>query len=137
MQKLKRIQLPGLLFIFICSAGNVWAQVARDSELFMTMQRHDSIFFERGFNLCDTNFLRQVTHKDLVFYHDRSGIQNKAQFLHSTSKYLCSDWNNKPIRKVRKESLEVIRYMIKENCMEWCNQECTIFICGHQTNPMF
>lgn len=104
---MKSLRLLGIVIIYISSATTSSAQAARDSELFMTMQRHDSIFFERGFNLCDTIFLMQATHKDLVFYHDRSGIVNKTQFLQSTSKNLCNDWNNKPIRKVRKESLEV------------------------------
>jgi hypothetical protein len=98
-------RMMGLIFMLI--AGNAAAQMPRDSELFLTMQRHDSTFFERAFNSCDTNFLKQAIHADLVFYHDRGGIQNKTQFLTNAIKNLCSDWNNKPIRKVRKESLEV------------------------------
>ena len=107
MKKLTRILLPSILFILNFNVENLLAQERRDSDLFLTMQHHDSLFFERGFNLCDTNYLKQAISKDFVFYHDQSGIENLTQFLNSTKKYLCSDWNNKPIRKVRKESLEV------------------------------
>ncbi|GAO45321.1 DUF4440 domain-containing protein [Flavihumibacter petaseus] len=96
-----------LLFVLTTICSSTTAQVPRDSELFLTMQRHDSIFFERAFNLCDTAYVNRATDKDLVFYHDRNGISYKKQFLENTAKYLCSDWNNKPIRKVKKESLEV------------------------------
>ena len=96
-----------LIFLFFASVNYTYAQVAKDSDLFLDLQKHDSIFFERGFNLCDTIYLEKATHKDLVFYHDQSGVQNKSEFLQSVKKNLCSDFNNKPIRKVRKESLEV------------------------------
>lgn len=42
-----------------------------------------------------------------MFYHDKSGMQNKAVFLENTRKYICGDSNKKPIRKVVEESLEV------------------------------
>ncbi|MDR6845790.1 hypothetical protein J2W95_002500 [Flavobacterium granuli] len=48
-----------------------------------------------------------MIHKDLVFYHDQGGIQDKKTFLERTKQNLCSDSNKKPIRKVRRESLEV------------------------------
>lgn len=107
MEKINRFFYAVVIIFFTCCCTNVYAQVAHDTELYLTMQRHDSIFFERGFNLCDTAYLTKATHNDLVFYHDRSGISNKAQFLENTMKYLCNDWNNKPVRKVRKETLEV------------------------------
>ena len=99
--------LPVLLFLLELNTGDLMAQERRDSDLFLTLQRHDSLFFERGFNLCDTNYLKQALDSEFVFYHDQSGIENKDQLIRSTIKYLCSDPNNKPIRKVRKESLEV------------------------------
>lgn len=73
----------------------------------MQLQNHDSIFFERGFNRCDSAYLMKMTHKELMFYHDRSGIQNKSDFLKNTRQNLCANFNRKPIRKVRAESLEV------------------------------
>ncbi|WP_281225757.1 nuclear transport factor 2 family protein [Flavobacterium aquiphilum] len=99
---MRKLQI--LLFMFVNFA---FGQVAKNSELFLALQKHDSIFFERGFNQCDIDYLTKMTHKDLVFYHDRSGVQDKQKFLENTKKYLCSDSNHKPIRKVRRESLEV------------------------------
>jgi Domain of unknown function (DUF4440) len=107
MHTIMKKVIPGLIIILVLLSNAATAQLPRDSELFITLQRHDSIFFERGFNSCDTHYLKQAIHKDLVFYHDKGGISDKARFMESTKKNLCSDWNNKPIRKVRRESLEV------------------------------
>ncbi|WP_281635298.1 nuclear transport factor 2 family protein [Flavobacterium marginilacus] len=96
-----------LFILLLVSINFAFGQVSKDSELFLALQKHDSIFFERGFNRCDIDYLVKMTHKDLVFYHDRGGIQDKNKFLENTKKNLCSDSNKKPIRKVRKESLEV------------------------------
>lgn len=93
-----------LLFIAVNFAS---AQVPKNSELFLALQKHDSLFFERCFNRCDYAYMEKMTHKDLVFYHDRGGIQDKKKFLERTRQNLCSDSSKKPIRKVRKESLEV------------------------------
>jgi hypothetical protein len=96
-----------LLILLFISVNFAFAQVPKNSELFLALQKHDSIFFERCFNLCDFAYIEKMTHKDLVFYHDRGGIQDKKTFLERTRQNLCSDSNKKPIRKVRKETLEV------------------------------
>ena len=96
-----------LLILLIGSINFAFAQVPKNSELFLALQKHDSIFFERCFNQCDFTYMEKMIHKDLAFYHDRGGIQDKKKFLENTKKNLCSDSNKKPIRKVRKESLEV------------------------------
>lgn len=83
------------------------AQVAKDSELFQKLKLHDSIFFERSFNQCDIEYLKNAIHKDLTFYHDKGGVQNRKQFLKATQKNLCSNIDKKPIRKVDTSSLEV------------------------------
>ncbi|MFN3968764.1 nuclear transport factor 2 family protein [Flavobacterium sp.] len=83
------------------------AQVSKTSELFLTLKKLDSTFFERGFNQCDLDFIDKAIHQDLMFYHDKSGIQNRKAFMDNTKKYLCSEANKKPIRKVIVESLEV------------------------------
>ena len=87
--------------------GKLTAQVPKDSELFRTLKTQDSLFFERSFNQCDTNYLKSAVHPDLVFYHDQGGIQDSQVFLERVKQNLCSDPNNKPIRKVEVESLEV------------------------------
>ena len=99
-----------LLFSIIMAStltGELTAQVHKDSELFRTLKTQDSLFFERSFNQCDTNYLKSAVHPDLVFYHDQGGIQDRQVFLERVKQNLCSDPNNKPIRKVEVESLEV------------------------------
>jgi hypothetical protein len=86
---------------------NVQCQVAKDSELFITMKKQDSIFFEKCFNQCDLEFLKKSTHADFRFYHDQGGLQDRAVFLERVKNNICSDATNKPIRKVVPESLEV------------------------------
>lgn len=36
---------------------HVHAQVGKDSELFLTLKKQDSVFFARGFNQCDLTYL--------------------------------------------------------------------------------
>lgn len=96
-----------LLLIIINSVSLVRGQVAENSELFLTLKKQDSIFFERSFNLCDLEYLNKAIHKDLIFFHDQSGIQNRSDFIENTKKNICSNPNQKPIRKVDEKSLEV------------------------------
>jgi len=91
----------------ILSISIAKGQVAKNSELFLALKKQDSIFFERSFNLCDFEYLNKAIHQDLIFYHDQSGIQNRAIFIANTKKYICGDTIKKPIRKVEEESLEV------------------------------
>jgi hypothetical protein len=82
-------------------------QVDKNSDLFLNLKKHDSIFLELGFNQCDLKYIDQMVHHDLNFYHDQGGIQNKVSFIENVKNYICSDLNKKPIRKVLIESLEV------------------------------
>ncbi len=93
--------------IFISSINLAFGQISKNSDLFKTLKKQDSIFFERSFNLCDIDYLENAIHKDLIFYHDQGGIQNRASFLENTKNNICSDFVKKPIRKVVEESLEV------------------------------
>ena len=94
-----------LILLFSLNIAN--GQVAKNSDIFITLKKLDSIFFERSFNLCDLEFLNKAIHKDLIFYHDQSGIQTRNVFFENTKKYICGDTLKKPIRKVEEESLEV------------------------------
>ena len=85
----------------------VKAQVNIDSDLFRVLEIQDSIFFERGFNQCDLEYLDAHITDDLKFYHDQSGFQDKNAFFENTQKYICSNSGPKPIRKVDANSLEV------------------------------
>lgn len=97
-----------LLFLIINCAGILAnAQVAKNSPLFLELKKQDSVFFQRAFNLCDMEYLNKAIHKDLIFFHDQGGIQNRNDFLENTRKNICSNPNYKPIRKVEESSLEV------------------------------
>jgi CubicO group peptidase (beta-lactamase class C family) len=97
------LSLTVALFLMVL----VKAQIANNTDLFRALKQQDSIFFERSFNRCDLDYLNQAIDQDLVFYHDKSGIQDKAIFLNNVTKYICGDTIKKPIRKVEAESLEV------------------------------
>lgn len=86
---------------------NLIAQEDKNSDLFNTLKIQDSIFFEKGFNQCDLNYLRSHVADNLKFYHDQSGFQDKKTFFENTEKYICSNPDKKPIRKVAPSSLEV------------------------------
>ncbi|HEY0045753.1 MAG TPA: serine hydrolase domain-containing protein [Flavobacterium sp.] len=93
------------LTVFLIGLAN--GQADKNSKIFLALKKQDSIFFERSFNLCDMDYLNSAVHKDLIFYHDQSGIQNRDVFIENTKKYICGDTTKKPIRKVMKASLEV------------------------------
>lgn len=95
------------LIIFVCLTTAVQGQIDKNSELFINLKQRDSVFFERGFNLCDIDFLLENIAQDLKFFHDQSGIQNKHQFIENTKKYICSNPEKKPIRKPEKGSFKV------------------------------
>ena len=53
------------------------------------------------------DYLNKAIHKDLLFFHDQRGIQTKAGFLDNTKNNICANPNQKPIRKVEENSLDV------------------------------
>ena len=93
--------------ILALSIFSAIAQIDKKSDLFINLKKQDSLFFERGFNQCDLDYLESNIAKDLIFYHDQSGIQSREIFIENTKKYICGDTTKKPIRKVIEESLEV------------------------------
>ncbi len=102
---MKRSSIFSLIMISLGVSLN--AQVDKNSELFLALKKQDSIFFERAFNRCDLKDLDTAVDKDLTFYHDRGGIQDRNKFLENVKNNLCSNPNQKPIRKVDAASLEV------------------------------
>ena len=84
-----------------------FAQADINSDLYIQFKMQDSVFFERGFNQCDMAYLENHISDDLSFYHDQSGIQDRNGFFENTKKYICSNLERKPIRKVDASSLEV------------------------------
>jgi hypothetical protein len=96
-----------LLLCFLSFVHLANAQVQENSSLFQELKAQDSIFFERGFNRCDLDYLKNQVADNLRFYHDQGGFQDKAKFLENTANAICGSDDKKPIRKVAPESLEV------------------------------
>lgn len=92
------------LFLFL---GNLQAQIDEKSPLFLELKKQDSLFFERGFNNCDIAYLEKTMDENLKFYHDNGGFQDKKLFMERTRQNICGNPNQKPIRKVIENSLEV------------------------------
>lgn len=95
------------LILITISYFHVIAQVDNSSDLFIELRKQDSMLFERGFNNCDIDYLEDHITQDLKFYHDQSGIQDRKDFFENIQKYICSNSEVKPIRKVDTSSLEV------------------------------
>lgn len=91
-----------LLFVGVFNA-----QLDKNSALFLELKKEDSLFFERGFNQCDSSYLTQKVDNNLKFYHDTGGFQDRKEFLKRTQKYICGNLEEKPIRKVVANSLSV------------------------------
>ena len=100
---MKQINIIILLLISFTAK----AQVNKDSDLFKQLKKQDSTFFERGFNQCDVVYLKNHISDDLKFYHDQGGFQDRNAFFENVQKYICSDVDKKPIRRVDTNSLEV------------------------------
>ncbi|WP_075344203.1 nuclear transport factor 2 family protein [Tenacibaculum agarivorans] len=89
------------------------AQLNKDSQLFKTLKSKDSVIFERTFNKCEVEKLNDIIDQDFEFYHDVAGIENRKMFLASVQQNICGNTNEKPIRKLVDNSLEV--YPLKKN----------------------
>ncbi len=98
--------LFSLIFLALCMCNSL-AQADRNSDLFIEFKKLDSIFFDRGFNKCDMDYLQSRIADDLKFYHDQSGFQDRNAFFENIRKYICNNSERKPIRKVDTNSLEV------------------------------
>ena len=96
-----------LLLINLMLLSCAFGQVSDTSLLFKELAKQDSLLFENGFNNCDLKYLDMAISDNLVFYHDKTGIQNKNDFIESIRKNICGNLSNKPIRKIDKGSLSV------------------------------
>lgn len=96
-----------LLILTFFTAGMAQGQEPTDSGLFQDLKEQDHLLFERGFNQCDLEYLQKAIHQDLTFFHDQSGIQYRQDFFESTKNNICSNPDQKPIRKLVEGSLEV------------------------------
>ncbi len=96
------------LLLTISSYNLIFSQVSRDSELYRALEKRDSLLFEEGFNKCNISDFEYFISEDLEFFHDQGGLTtNKEDFLKAVRNNICSNMEMKPIRKLKKESLEV------------------------------
>ena len=93
--------------IFLVISQTITAQVSKDNILFLQLKKMDSIVFQEGFNKCNLTELEQTLHPEIEFYHDIGGSQEKEEFMVNMKNNICTDFNQKPIRKLVEGSLEV------------------------------
>lgn len=104
-----------LFTILLLPFQNTTAQVEPSSELYKTIKDMDEILFENGFNKCIISDMEPLISDDLEFYHDQGGITNsKEKFLLTIKQNICSNQEQKPIRKLMEGSLEVFPLYSKE-----------------------
>ena len=100
------------ILFFLCTL-TAFAQVKKESELFIELKKMDSLLFTEAFNKCNLPLMESLVTNDLEFYHDIGGFQNKKEFLEATQKNICSNPENKILRKLVEGSLEV--FPLKNN----------------------
>ncbi|BFG70898.1 hypothetical protein KACHI17_17790 [Sediminibacterium sp. KACHI17] len=99
--------IVNIFLLLLITASTVVGQTDKKSSLFLELKQQDSLFFERSFNQCDIAYLESRMTRDLKFYHDQSGFQDRTKFFENIKQYICAPTNKKPIRKVEANSLEV------------------------------
>ncbi len=71
-KNLTRYFICGLLLMVQLSFSNhLNAQVERDSPLYKILKWQDSLLFDVGFNTCDIDQIRTLSHEDFENYHDQ------------------------------------------------------------------
>lgn len=85
------------LFLFsLTSAAK--AQVAENSSLYANIMRMDKLLFEQGFNQCRLDVTAELADDDLEFFHDKGGMQDRAQFLLAMKNNVCGNPEGQPVR---------------------------------------
>jgi hypothetical protein len=86
-----------VFFAFVFFAAT--AQVSSNDSLFKTILQKDSLLFDVGFNTCDVSQFENLLSEQFDFFHDKSGISNKAKFLTDFRNGLCKDPKNFQARR--------------------------------------
>ncbi len=93
--------------LMLCGSQASHAQVSENTKLFKDVMELDSHLFDEGFNQCKLDVTDKYVAQDLEFFHDKGGIQNRAQFFEAVKKNICSNPNGKPIRTLVAGSSQV------------------------------
>mgnify|MGYP003462824353 FL=1 len=94
------------LFLFSLSTS-AKAQVPENSALFKTVMALDSQLFEEGFNRCRLDVTAELADANLEFFHDKGGMQDRAQFLLAMKNNVCGNPEGKPVRTLVAGSTKV------------------------------
>lgn len=95
------------LFFFLC-ACKASAQVDKNTALYQTILKQDSLLFNVGFNTCDIKQFELLLSDSLKFYHDKDGFSDKAKFLADIKKWLCKDPGTRQVKRILlSESTEI------------------------------
>jgi hypothetical protein len=79
-------------FFLFCLIHFSWfssAQVEQNSPLYKTILSKDSLLFNIGFNTCDISQFEKLLSTNFEFFHDKSGISDRKQFLLDLKNGLC------------------------------------------------
>ena len=99
--------------LLLLSSFTSQAQEAENSVLYQKIIWLDSQVFELGFNQCQLPIFDKYIATDLEFLHDKSGTQNKQQFMTAVQNNICSNPDGKPIRTLTNGSTQV--FPLKNN----------------------
>lgn len=89
-------------------SGSLMAQSAKDSDLYKTLKKNDSLLFDVGFNTCNLDAFIHLLAEDLEFYHDISGLgEGKAHFVNTFKTGLCGNPDYRSRRELIPGTLEV------------------------------
>ncbi len=86
-------------FFILNFYNKVTAQTSKDSALYQTILKQDSLLFNVGFNTCDVSQFQKLLSENLKFYHDKDGVSDKNKFLFDIKNGLCK---NPDIRQVKR-----------------------------------
>ena len=95
-----------LLFVTLFTQLSI-ARNEVSEQFFSQFVELDRLIFEESFNKCNTEVLPPIISTDFEFYHDVAGVQNKSEFLKAIKDNICSNPDNKPIRKLAPKSMEI------------------------------
>ncbi len=97
-----RVTLIFLAYFFglflLSFTASAKAQAADNSALYKTVLALDSQLFELGFNQCKLETTATLVDDKLEFFHDKSGMQNRAEFLLAMKNNVCGNPEGKPVR---------------------------------------
>ncbi len=94
-----------ILIIAFLTTFSSLAQVDKNSDLYKTILKQDSLLFDVGFNKCNIRQVEKLLSDSLKFYHDKDGISGKQKFISDLRKGICND--------VAKRNVK--RFLVKEN----------------------